>query len=372
VADDEGLFEEVSSRAGGIKNEEALQELRTFVRDKLVRRLERYVVDVIRWDSPDILVTAEKKGVKLLDVVTSLAGGREGVLNIIPGSEAFATIRQAGLANAETIIENLKALSGTAVSGEAGQFLEQNVSALRSVVLQAKRELAAKEEQVLFLEKSEARKGELVAMMQHAFSIVNDSAVPAIRAVASEANARRLPKSFLQKVAEVNEAVHKLMVLSQLASTAKFDLGKEQVEADLVSYTVQYLKSHWAETLSLRGITLNIAGENVSHKRKTDVLAFSLVIDNLVDNARKAGAKNIYVRFEIQKGQLSVMFSDDGAGVSRGAVAKLFAPGFSTTSGTGLGLYSVKRIMEEIGGGVEFSGNGVVGLGKGACFKVTL
>jgi signal transduction histidine kinase len=372
ISDDKRFFEEVSSRSGGIKNQDAQEELENFVREKILKRLEKYVVGVIRWDSPRIRVKAESKGARLLDVVTSLAGGREGVLQINPGPEAYAVIKEAGFANAETIIQNLKSISGGAVEGEGRQFLEKNVSALRSVVAQVKREMANKEKQILFLEKSEARRGELVSMMQHAFSIVNDAAVPAIKAAINQAVELDLPQPFLQKLAAIKEAVQKLMILSQLASTAKFDLGKEQVSADLVPYTVQYLKSHWAESLKQWGIKLHFVKEEISYEKRTDLLAYSLVIDNFVDNARKAKATNLYVQFVSHDGRLEVMFSDDGAGVSRGAVARLFVPGFSTTGGTGLGLYSVKRILEELGGSVEFVGNGVEGLGKGACFQVTL
>jgi hypothetical protein len=179
-----------------------------------------------------------------------------------------------------------------------------------------KRELAAKEAQVLFLERSEARQGELIEMMQHAFAIVNDLAVPALKAAIDQALKLDLPESYLEKLASVKEAVQKLMRLSQMASSAKFDLGKEKIETDLVSYTGQYLRWQWLDSLKEWGIRLHVEESEIDYHRKLDILAYSIIIDNLVHNSYKAECRNFFVRFTKDDKKLSILFGDDGKGIS--------------------------------------------------------
>ena len=370
ITEEGRTFEEVSSRSAGIENEEALHDLRDFVVEKLVRRLERYVVDVISWDSPRVLVTAEERGEHILGLVTSLAGGE--AVQVTAGDGAYEAIKEAEMANADAIIQNLKALSAAPVGKEAAQSLKENISALKTVMARAKEEVARKDEETLFLEKKDAKRGEFVSMMQHAFHLSKVRAEPLIEETIREALSLNLPGSFIEKLGALKVLVMELEMLARLSSMAAFDLGKEKVRADVVSYTSHYIRSQWADALNTRGILSHIMHGEATHEMEADLLAYSLVIDNFLDNAIKAGARNIYVQFQSEGGRLVTMFSDDGDGVSGEALPKLFTPGFSTRGGTGLGLFSARRILEGMGGKVEFAGNSVQGLGRGACFRVVV
>jgi nitrogen fixation/metabolism regulation signal transduction histidine kinase len=67
------------------------------------------------------------------------------------------------------------------------------------------------------------------------------------------------------------------------------------------------------------------------------------VLVNLVENARNAGARRIVVT--VRPGRLGV--TDDGAGIPAELLPRIFEPRFSTTtSGSGLGLSIVKRLVE--------------------------
>jgi two-component system nitrogen regulation sensor histidine kinase NtrY len=74
------------------------------------------------------------------------------------------------------------------------------------------------------------------------------------------------------------------------------------------------------------------------------------VLVNLLENARNAAANRITVRASL--GSLQV--SDDGAGIAPELLPRIFEPRFSTTtSGSGLGLPIVRRLVESWGGEVE-------------------
>jgi signal transduction histidine kinase len=372
IEDSSTVFEEVSSRSGGIKNEDALAQIKSVVVDKLLRRLERYVVGIIRWDSPKASLPAEKKGVKLLEVVTSLAGGGEGVIQITPGKKAIEAMREASQKNAEVIVSNLTALSRSEIGKEAQTSLRQNVSALRTALTEIKQEIRAREEELLFLESSEAKTGALVSILEHGFGIVNNKALPSVEKLTKEAVGRNLSKAFLDTLLDVKETLQMLSRMSQMASTAKFELADELVVVDVAAYVRQYLGSHSKEAMESWGMTLHVVGENVTFEKRTNVLALSVILDNFLDNSRKADAHNIYVKFEKKDNHLAILFSDDGDGVKAQSISRLFVPGYSTRGGTGLGLYSIKRLASMIQAKAEFVGNGVAGLGNGACFEVSL
>ncbi len=370
ISDPHGHFEEVSSRFAGMKDQAAQQELKNYIIDRMIKRLEKYVVDVIKWDSEDILVTAEEKGRNLLDLVTTLAGVKEDLVQIKPGKGAISAIRDARLTKADVVIKNLTELSKKEFTGDAALWLRENVAALRESVARFKQDLVKREEQIVFLERAEAGRGEMVAIMQHAFEIAKEQTMPAVETVLKEARRLGLSSGFIEKLLSIKLAVEKMMKLSEISSRATFDLGKEKVRVDIVGYTKQYLKSQWAQPLNLRGITLHVLGDSFTFMKRTDILAYSLVIDNLLDNSRKAEARNIYIQFKQVGKELLIRFSDDGSGIPKEVAARIFVPRYSTRGGTGLGLYSTKRFMESIGGSIEFIGNDVKELGKGACFEV--
>jgi nitrogen fixation/metabolism regulation signal transduction histidine kinase len=90
-------------------------------------------------------------------------------------------------------------------------------------------------------------------------------------------------------------------------------------------------------------VTLERTGPVIVQARRDELKE---VLMNLVENARNAGATLVRVR--VGGGVLEV--SDDGRGIPEGDLTKIFEPRFSTTtSGAGLGLSIVKRLVESWG-----------------------
>jgi len=82
------------------------------------------------------------------------------------------------------------------------------------------------------------------------------------------------------------------------------------------------------------------------------------VVMNLVENARNAGAREI--RVEVSPGALAV--TDDGRGIPAADLSRIFEPHFSTTtSGAGLGLSIVKRLVESWGARIGAASGGAGG-----------
>lgn len=101
--------------------------------------------------------------------------------------------------------------------------------------------------------------------------------------------------------------------------------------------------------LTADGVAVDIAGMEFSRHpaRKDEVKE---VLGNLLENARNAEARTITIRIESK----SVALEDDGRGIPKELLPRIFEPRFSTTtSGSGLGLAIVRRLVEGWGASVD-------------------
>ncbi len=124
---------------------------------------------------------------------------------------------------------------------------------------------------------------------------------------------------------------------------------------------------------TLRLLEHRMKGVTVHREYATDAKAaappgpLNQVFLNLLDNALRTGARTLWLGVAEQGQRLTVRIGDDGPGVPPGVAQRIFDPFFTTReagSGTGLGLYLSRRIVEahhgalwvedRQGGGAEF------------------
>lgn len=118
------------------------------------------------------------------------------------------------------------------------------------------------------------------------------------------------------------------------------------------------------------------------HKTKhttvtVDEKLMRMVFENLIDNASKytPGGKKLSVSVENKRSKVVISIADQGVGIAPSDINKLFAkfsrihnPLSQAVSGSGLGLYWVKKVVDLHGGTIEV----ISTLGQGTAFKVIL
>ncbi len=129
---------------------------------------------------------------------------------------------------------------------------------------------------------------------------------------------------------------------SKIGSQPKLD---ETNINDRLEEMVQYMKLRSPQNV-------NIEFESTSPEiiGAIDPQLFSWVIENLIRNALDVlpGKGNIWVRIDESPQSISIEVQDDGEGISKENISKIFKPGFSTKKrGWGLGLSLSKRIIEQ-------------------------
>lgn len=181
---------------------------------------------------------------------------------------------------------------------------------------------------------------------------------------------------YLQIAFNSNE--RQLRIINDLLKTAQIDsslyvLDKEKYDmADVIRFAIEELET----TLELKKQKVVMKGLK-SAKLQIDVVEMRLVLVNLLENASKYSypGTEIVITMQKQGKKLEVSISDKGVGIHESDTARIFDK-FSrvdnelsdTVSGTGLGLYWVKRIVKLHGGSISVSSKP----GKGSTFSMRI
>ena len=119
----------------------------------------------------------------------------------------------------------------------------------------------------------------------------------------------------------------------------------------------------------MRRVTVSSDGKGFEQQFKP--IDVAVVIDNLIANARKADATR--VNFEIthpHAGAVYLKVTDNGGGFAQriSDLNRVFEKGFTTTDGSGLGLFHVRQVLGEMNGTIEAHRNSP----KGATFQIKI
>jgi signal transduction histidine kinase len=385
-------FQEASSRNEGLIDTPAVRELRDCFRDHCLRRLERYVVPVTWADKEDkhtedlsrlltdpgrARVTAAVASLVDSDDVELLEYSEKLIDLISERSDHF----EASLGGLRAIAERTGDKKLLARIGEAeGRFVELKRSEAEArrladeeraakIAALARAEAAAatveviqgrlQEEQKrsLFLTSISTLDTDTILNMHHQITIYAADVQQQIenfmlRISGRNDIARVDVVSALDQLAFLNR---KILAVSRFATKANFRLESEAIEGDLASYFVDYINQIAKEFLSGR-TQVEASTDGKPFNRRFRPIDMSIVIDNLISNARKARASRI--SFDIKqphRGALHILVSDDGRGLDP-AISdpqRVFEKGYTMTDGSGLGLYHVRQVLGEMNGTIE-------------------
>ncbi len=186
---------------------------------------------------------------------------------------------------------------------------------------------------------------------------------------------KELNKVYLdEKLKEGNELLEFMSVtIDDFRNYFRPNRDKELV---LVSKLIDSAVSLIIKPLELENINLEITskGDKAIPLYKNE---FIQVLLNLIKNAKDILVQNsvenpkISIDYTFQNSMLIVTISDNGGGIDEKLIDKIFEPYYSTkdkNSGTGLGLYMSKMIIEE-----HLDGELVVkNINGGACFEIRI
>ncbi|MCE5230742.1 FHA domain-containing protein [bacterium] len=140
-----------------------------------------------------------------------------------------------------------------------------------------------------------------------------------------------------------------------------------------VNHLIDDLAESYAEELSKRRIEMRIDLDASVPPLMLDEQGLERAIVNLIVNAMEAAQDAggwIRLATRINEGNLEIVIEDNGSGIPREIMPRLFIPFFTTkgSKGSGLGLAMTKKFVEDMGGRIDVRSDE----GKGTAFTITL
>ena len=380
-------FDEATSRDQGLIRTTEVEELIACVRDKCVRRLERYVVDITWKDLFDkdeadasrmkldessariaqlVSRLADTDGVELCEynsdlvrIVDEKSEAFESSLNALEllaektGNRALST----RVAEAKARIEALQIAEAEA--REAERRAETRAARAEEAAVAAKVRYEEEKERNQFLVAASSLDQDTILNLHHQIIMHASDVHHGVRRMMGKLRKGTSVRKedwidFLERVSFRNSQI---LTASRFATKGGYKQQSAEVEADLAVYVRDYIttvSSLWAP----RGVTVDVQGDGKQLERAFRPIEVGIVIDNLVSNAVKARAARVGFFLEVVKGlrpELRITVADDGTGWHRrlDPIGRAFEKGVTSTDGSGLGLYHVKQVIEGLGGLVE-------------------
>lgn len=403
-------LKEASSRDGGLERNETFLELSTFFKEKALKRLERYAIDVVKFGNVENIDVSElKKSIteddKALSFIEALTKG-EDIVDIKYNPELFDIVSDSSEKSLKTILKNLSRIAVESNNSELDKEVKKIKSRLadfeklatdsdveaelerkarENAEKQARQEAerARKESEKARAAESRAQDAEKksdevfkeslflksmvnsdldnVVALHHHIGIAAGTIENYVRSVSNKIRSGKpvSTETFLHVLDEISYVTRQIKATTNFATKANFNLEAELIKENLYSYIQEYVLNICSGLVKVDGdfrTDLKFIWKNVEPIEfyiEFRPLEIAMVIDTMINNAVKAKAKKVTFSAEIVDDSLEVYISDDGKGIKKSIRDKVFDMGFTTTKGSGLGLHHAKNIMEKINGHIE-------------------
>jgi len=223
-------------------------------------------------------------------------------------------------------------------------------------------------------------KTEFLSLASHQFR----SPLTAIKGYTSlilEGSYGEITESIKEAITNIFKSASNLAdVVQDFLDVSRIEQGRMTYELENVDFRdlVEDISAELKPNISGVGLSFNLDIEKgKDYTIKADASRLKQVVINLIDNAQKYTQKgSIIVSLDRVGNEIIFSVKDTGVGISKEDIPKLFGKfkrvkgaNEVNVKGTGLGLYIVKKIVEDHKGSINVTSPGV---GKGSTFIVKL
>lgn len=186
-------------------------------------------------------------------------------------------------------------------------------------------------------------------------------------------------RKYVESIHETNRQM--IAIINDLLNVSRIELNVLEVipeEMDLIAFTKSMVEELRHAALE-KGVAISEKYESELPRFYADKNLMRLILQNLLTNAIKYTLAGGSVEVELSHGskedKIFIRVSDTGIGIPKAAQGKMFEKLFraenaqrKVVDGTGLGLYTIKTVVEKVHGAITFDSIE----GKGTNFYVTL
>lgn len=429
IEDLENQYRVISSREGIVHNNSYRQLVSDFNKKnkyngfyyKIHKRLEKYVVEGLDWDSVEIddssidrlvengeinesneryLKDEKSKLINSSDIIYSILGIRsKDVLDLYINEDLIESLieedKEKTNEKLQKFLKNYSSLSSNALDEKTKKAISKLTKSIEDEdlakkfkqVLESKKELEEelkeekksqqelyklykkekletkklkkqkehKEKQILFLQSIQTLDKEQLLNLQHHIGLYSHDIEGALISFKREYSKNKsiTEKQIFDFIDRLTLANKKVLTINKLATKSNFLTDSEIIYEDIVSFINEYIHTIYLVEDD-RKIAINVNTNGNAFKTNFSPFELTIVLDNLLNNAKKVNKpQKVIVDINIIKNDndLVIEFSNTGKELDSmiDNSSQIFEQGFTTTNGSGLGLYHVKQILEKFG-----------------------
>jgi signal transduction histidine kinase len=396
-------FQEVTSRDGGLVRNKAYATLQVLFLEYCLKRLEKYAVDIVKYGNlgTDFLDAVKQQGdvrSKVLNLIQTLTKSEDildfrfddGVVDILgelseqslqgvlsnfkriaaksnntrlenEAAKVEKRLAQLTKAREEAEAEADSARKRQRLAERAAEVEAAKAKAASEAAEKARQESEQKATQNLFLKSMVSKDVSNIVSLHHHIGIaagtIENYVSDITKTIASGKS--YTTEQLLDVFNKISRQARKIATTTKFATKANFNLEATTTTMDICNYIQEYILNVCDGVIQRKDnkgpleFTWNNENE-VSHVISCRPLEIAIIIDNLINNSRKASATSIAV--SVSEGQsrgLRVVISDNGHGIPKDNQSKIFDLGYTTTDGSGLGLSQSKSAMENMKGSLS-------------------
>ena len=396
---------ETTSRGDGLLKTKEYFELTEWFYQNL-KRVERYIIDIVDWGnflSEDDYINFNKAFTKGEGQKIETKNVNENFLKLIESISSGRNIKSVELApdilqileqkSEKSVQQSLQHISEALESEvfdkkeilkivrETSEKLEQLKKAKDEAENEAIDKLIENEALTETLEK-EIKKGafqgaligtdkERIIALQHQVFHSSSRIHRNLKLLMKKLDPKTLDEATKKYIKVISLEASKINSIANFITKANFNLKASEIEINLVDFVIDYLNEVYIHENAVIDTNLKISIVDMGCSFLTSIrpLEITTVLDNFISNAEKAKASSLKFTFVKANSNLQILIADDGQGIKPENIGDIFDLGFTTTDGSGIGLYQVQDIItNKMNGTISVESE----LNKGTTFKITI
>ena len=344
-----------------------------------LRRLEKYVVDVTQWGINDEnyeIRESDSSKEEFVKLISNIYDDKT-LISIDYNKNIVDILDQKEEKSAKKLLGNFKRLASESNDPQLlkdARKLEKRIVQQAKALESATNELREKDKQGKYLkteleqQTSEtlfaravvtSENKELLSIQHHIYRHSAQHITSFLDNLVVAINGNASKEKLLDLVNKISFENKKIITLSRFVTKANFDTTTNKIKADFIKFVNEYVLNVYKEYkhLALNNQNIDIVchtPKGLAFEHTFKPIELIIILDNLLNNSFKAKSKKVQLFWEKSKdNEITLRIIDDGIGIPDKNIGKIFDFRFTTTNGSGLGLYHAKDVIEKMGGSIS-------------------
>jgi len=375
-------LKETTSRDGGLIKTLTYWDLLDFFKEFALKRLENYVVNIIKWGDERINsetgeitpeLWARDVKIQILELITGFINSKN-IIDIQYDRDFLNIIAEKQEQSVDKIIKNISKVAEKSgnpeIINEAKKIgaivKEAKEDTLRATEkaaqeegrrIQAENTAKKREEQVKRSRAAETIEYKDLRDSNHIIGVYSDDISKKILSLKRkiEKNQNISNEELIEFIRGISLANEKISTLTRFTTKSNFLEATLENPEDIVNYIKAYLEDIYK---SLYNINIEFISNGIQLIKTFEPIELCTALDNILSNSRKKNASKIVFEFFLDNGKTCLSIKDVGKVLDKSIsdYNLIFEEGITTTNGAGLGLNHVKRIVEDnLNGTVKYN-----------------